>query len=93
MSFHNVRNFVAILLILTAANIAASFSSLHAVHMIRDSVTASIQQLTSVTTQLCSQKGAVCKTVIVAQPSAMAVDMASAANAASNTGETEGSNK
>jgi hypothetical protein len=74
---HIIRNAVTILLILTLANLAASFAALRAVRSVRDDNKAHIQRiddalvrLADTTNRLCAQRGADCaQTVLVTAPS------------------------
>ena len=63
----SIRNIITLLLVLTLANLAASFAALHAVRAVRDDSRAHIEridnalgQLVTVTTQLCAQIGQSC---------------------------------
>lgn len=66
MAHNIVRNIVALLLILTLCNLAASFAALHAVRSERsiaphlEKVDAAIERLTAITTTLCQQHGTAC---------------------------------
>lgn len=75
MSIHLIRNTVTLLLILTLANLAASFAALRAVRAVRDDaqmhmqrVDAAIVQLSAVTSRLCAQHGESCNTMTVSVP-------------------------
>lgn len=69
---HIMRNVITLLFVLTLANLAASFSALHAVHVMRDDtqaqirhVDAAVVSLATVTQRLCADRGVVCGTVQV----------------------------
>lgn len=75
MSMHIIRNTVTLLLILTLANLAASFAALRAVRSVRDDaqahmqrVDAAIVQLSTITTRLCAEHGNTCSTMVVSAP-------------------------
>ena len=75
MSMHLIRNTVTLLLILTLANLAASFAALRAVRAVRDDsqvhmqrVDAAIERLTLVTTRLCEQHDDACSRIPVVVP-------------------------
>lgn len=75
MSMHLIRNTVTLLLILTLANLAASFAALRAVRAVRDDaqahmqrVDAAIVQLSAVTARLCAEHGGTCATTLVSAP-------------------------
>lgn len=63
----SIRNIITLLLILTLANLAASFVALRAVRIARDEsqahiqrIDAAIERLTVITTQLCAQRAGPC---------------------------------
>jgi hypothetical protein len=67
MAPHIVRNAITLLLILTLANLAASFAALRAVHTAQQSVRAhmmkvdtAISSLTIITSQLCAKHDDTC---------------------------------
>lgn len=69
---HILRNVIALLLVLTLANLAASYSALRAVRIMRDDsqvqirrIDTAIVTLTQVTQRLCSEHGDACATVQV----------------------------
>lgn len=75
MNIHLIRNTVTLLLILTLANLAASFAALRAVRAVRDDaqvhmqrVDAAIVQLSAVTSRLCAEHGQTCATITVSAP-------------------------
>lgn len=75
MNMHHVRNAVTLLLILTLANLAASFAALRAVRSVRDEAQAHMQrvdvaivQLSSITTRLCAEHGNTCTVTTVSAP-------------------------
>lgn len=75
MSIHLIRNTVTLLLILTLANLAASFAALRAVRTVRDDAQAHMQrvdvaivQLSAITSRLCAQHGDTCSTMTVSAP-------------------------
>jgi len=68
MAANHIRNIITLLMILTLANLAASFAALRAVHAVRDDNRAHIEridqtlaQLVTVTTSLCAQRGDSCR--------------------------------
>lgn len=73
MTGHILRNTVSLLLVLTLANLAASFAALRAVRAARAdaevhlrTVDAAIVQLSAVTATLCRQHGDACVTLVAA---------------------------
>jgi hypothetical protein len=71
----HIRNTIALLLILTVANLAASFAALRAVRTVRDDSRAHIERvddaitrLTVLTTKLCAQHGDVCAVQVSTSP-------------------------
>lgn len=72
---HIFRNIAAILLVLTLANLAASFAALYAVRKVRDDgyahisrIDDAIGKLADITGRLCAQRGETCYTITVATP-------------------------
>jgi len=75
MNIHLIRNTVTLLLILTLANLAASFAALRAVRAVRDDaqvhmqrVDAAIVQLSAVTACLCAEHGQTCAATVASAP-------------------------
>lgn len=75
MNIHHIRNVVTLLLILTLANLAASFAALRAVSAVRkdaqahiERVDAAVMKLTDITTRLCAQHVENCAIVSVSAP-------------------------
>lgn len=75
MSMHLIRNTVTLLLILTLANLAASFAALRAVREVRTEsqmhmqrVDAAVIQLAAITSRLCADHGGSCATIAVSAP-------------------------
>lgn len=75
MSMHIIRNTVALLLVLTLANLAASFAALRAVRSVRDDAQAHMQrvdtaivQLSAITARLCAEHGNACSVMTVSTP-------------------------
>lgn len=69
---HIMRNVITLLLVLTVANLAASYSALRAVRIMRDDSQVQIQRidtaivtLTQVTHRLCAEHGDTCTAVQV----------------------------
>lgn len=60
MSALNIRNAIALLLVLTAANLAASFAALYAVRMIRDDSTKNLQKIEETTAYLGATVATLC---------------------------------
>jgi hypothetical protein len=73
MTHHITRNIAALLLVLTLANLAASFMALRAVRAERavtphlERVDAALERLTAITTTLCQQHGAACDAQAVSE--------------------------
>lgn len=60
MSALNIRNAIALLLVLTAANLAASFAALKAVRTIRDDSRQELAYLSATVATLCARTSTVC---------------------------------
>ena len=67
MGTNHIRNIIALLLVLTLANLAASFMALRAVRMTREAtqprmekIERTLDRLVTVTTSLCAQHSDVC---------------------------------
>lgn len=67
MTSHHIRNLIAILLVLTLANLVASFTALRAVRADREMaqarharIDATLARIDDTVTRLCSERGATC---------------------------------